>query len=116
MGGDYSERDSSPVEQRPPIHDGDELRIGRDLQKKALAVLVDRVRSVVADPDLCGEQRLRHALGTPFVASKPAAIIVPSGDTKKSSLPSPRQRGYFPPSREIVRAGSLFGNGRTTIS
>src|SRR5688572_23713476 len=52
----------SPVDQRPPIHDGDHLLIRTDLQKKALTVLVDCVRSVVEDPDLCGEQRLRHAL------------------------------------------------------
>src|SRR5580765_6337363 len=53
----------SPVEQRPPIHDRDDLRIGNDLQKKALTGLVDGVRVVVGAPDLCGEQLLRHALG-----------------------------------------------------
>ena len=50
-------------EQRPPIHDGDHLRLRTDLQKKALTEFVDCVRSAVADPDLCGEQRLRIAVG-----------------------------------------------------
>ena len=35
-----------------------------------------------------------------FVVSIPAAINVPSGVKKKSSLPSPRHRGARPPSRE----------------
>src|SRR4051812_8053302 len=51
------------VEQRPPIHDGDESRIGRDLQKKALTGPVDGIRSVVAEPDLGGEQWLKPAPG-----------------------------------------------------
>ena len=39
----------SPGEQRPPIHDGGDSRIGSDRNKKALAVPVDCVRTVVAD-------------------------------------------------------------------
>ena len=52
------------VEERPPVHDGDESRFGREPQKKALTGLVDCIRSVVAEPDLCGEQWLWHAPGT----------------------------------------------------
>ena len=39
----------SPGEERPPIHDGGDLWIGSDRNKKALAVPVDCVRTVVAD-------------------------------------------------------------------
>jgi hypothetical protein len=43
----------SPWQQRPPIRDGDDSGIGRDRHKKALAVPVDGVGTVVADdPEL----------------------------------------------------------------
>ena len=48
-----------------------------------------------------------------FVVSMPAAINVPSGVKKKSSLPSPLHRGARPPSREIGNCPSCTGNGRT---
>src|SRR6266567_2090367 len=41
------------------------------------------------------------------------AIILRSAATKKSSLPSPRQRGCSPPAAEIFHLPSAGGNGRT---
>src|SRR6266481_4845603 len=42
-----------------------------------------------------------------------AAIILRSAATKKSSLPSPRQRGCSPPAAEIFHIPSAGANGQT---
>src|SRR5215813_1212509 len=52
----------------------------------------------------------------PAMAFTATAIIFPSPPTKKSSLPSPRQRGCSPPAVEILFSPSALGNCRTYTS
>ena len=52
----------------------------------------------------------------PAAAFTGTAIIFPSAASKNSSLPSPRQRGCWPPAIEMVHSPSPGGNGRTYTS
>jgi hypothetical protein len=71
------------------------LRIGTDLQKKA-TVLVDCVRSVVADPDLRGEQLLRLALGHAVRRVKANGHHRPVGRHEEKLLAVSTPAGKFP--------------------
>src|ERR1700730_3230297 len=83
--------------QRPPIHDGDDSCIGSDRNKKALAVPVDCVRTVVADdPDLFPKQRVRHTLREADRRVKASGHHRPVGRQKEQLLAVSTPAGIHP--------------------